>query len=466
MISFDLKKVSSIVNSTATNNIPNLQVSGISTDTRKLKKGDLFFALKGPNFDGHKFISKAKEKGAIGAVVEKSNLTDKEHFPLIPVNSPLTALGDLARWYRSQFKIPIVAITGSSGKTTTKDLLKSILSKSMNVLATEGNLNNHIGLPQMIFRLDLEYESAVFELGMNSPGEIYRLTEIAHPNIGIITNIGHAHLEFLETIEKVAEAKYELWKAMDNEGTAIVNLDDERITEIAERWKGKKITFSTSQEHADVLVNMLEIGKAGKTDCEIIIRNDSAFKLSLPLIGIHNLYNAAAAVAGAVALNIPAKQIALGLKSPSLTPLRSELLHFPPDKIIFNDAYNANPDSMEAALQCLAMMRGKRTSIAILGDMLELGSRSQDFHFDIGNLVAELKTDLLFTLGDLAKMYKEGAIKYGMKKANVFQCDSLEDILEKIVPFIKQSNLIILVKGSRSMKMEKIVEGLKKKFKQ
>lgn len=466
MIALPLHKISSIIESPFRILCAELTATGVSTDTRTLKKGDLFFALKGPNFDGHKFLTTAKNKGAVGAVVDEAMSVDCGDFPLLPVRSPLRALGDLAGWYRSQFKIPVVAITGSAGKTTTKDLLSSILARSRKVLATEGNLNNYIGLPQMIFRLDPEYGVAVLELGMNAPGQILRLAEISHPQVGVITNIGHAHLEFLETIEKVAEAKYELWKAMDNEGVAIVNLDDERIAELAERWSGEKITFSTTLEHADVLINLLETGANGKTECELLLRDEGALKLSLPLIGVHNLYNVAAAAAAALALKVPAKEIVEGLKAPNLTPMRSEIFHFPPNRVIYNDAYNANPDAMEAALQCLMMMKGERTTVAVLGDMLELGPQSKDFHFDIGSLVAELKIDYLFTLGQLAGLYARGAIESGMDKGKIFQCDSMENVMEKITPVIKNTDVIILVKGSRAMKMENIVVALKEKFKQ
>lgn len=466
MISFDLQTISSIINSSTAAKSSKVVASGISTDTRTLKRGDLFFALNGPNFDGHEFIPKAKSLGAVGAVIDVRKSIVEEDLPLLPVFSPLKALGDLAKWYRSQFKIPVVAITGSAGKTTTKDLLSSILSKSKKVLSTEGNLNNYIGLPQMIFKLDPEYDAAVLELGMNAAGEIFRLSEISNPQVGIITNIGRAHLEFLETIEKVAEAKYELWKEMDNEGIAVVNLDDERIAVLAERWSGEKITFSTSLEHADILVNLLEVGANGKTECELLIKNEGAIKLSLPLSGPHNLYNAAAAAAGAHALKASIDDIAAGLKAPNLTPMRSEILHFQPNRVIYNDVYNANPDAMEAALQCLSMMKGGRTTVAILGDMLELGSQSKDFHFDIGSLIAELKIDYLFTFGQLAKMYSRGALESGMDKGNIIQTESPEEIMEKIMPIIKNPNIIILVKGSRSMKMEKIVAALKEKFKQ
>ena len=466
MISLDLQRISSIIKSSAAPEGLKAVATGISTDTRTLKKGDLFFALKGQNFDSHEFLSTAKKKGAIGAVVDVAKCAEYKDFLLLPVSSPLNALGDLAKWYRSQFKIPVVAITGSAGKTTTKDLLSSILAKSRRVLGTAGNLNNYIGLPRMIFRLDPEYDVAVLELGMNAPGEIFRLAEISNPQVGVITNIGHAHLEFLETIERVAEAKYELWKAMDNDGVAIVNLDDKHITELAERWKGEKVTFSTTLEHADVLINLLETGVNGKTECELLIRNEGALKLSLPLIGPHNLYNAAAAAAAALALKASTKEISEGLKAPRLTPMRSELLHFPPNRVLYNDAYNANPDAMEAALQCLSMMRGERTTVAILGDMLELGPQSKDFHCDIGSLVAELKIDYLFTIGQLGRIYARGALESGMDKGKVFQCDSLESVIEKIAPVIKNPNIIILVKGSRSMKMENIVVALKEKFKQ
>lgn len=466
MISLDLQRIASIIKSTTTDKFTKVVATGISTDTRTLKKGDLFFALKGPKYDGHEFVSKAKALGAVGAVIDEIRSIDLKKFALLQVHSPIKALGDLAKWYKSQFKTPTVGITGSAGKTTTKDLLSSILSKSKNVLSTEGNLNNYIGLPQMIFRLNREYDFAVFELGMNRAGEILRLTQIANPQIGIITNIGHAHLEFLETIEKVAEAKYELWKAMDNKGVAIVNLDDEHITKLARRWSGEKITFSTSLDHADVLINLVEIGVKGKTDCELLIRNEGAIKLSLPLIGPHNLYNAAAAAAGALALKVSMEDIAEGLKSPNLTPMRSEILYFHPNRVIYNDAYNANPDAMEAALQCLSMMKGERKTVAILGDMLELGPPAKDFHFDIGSLIGELKIDYLFTFGELAKMYARGALATGMEKRNIFPSESIEEIMKKIITILKNPNIIILVKGSRSMKMEKIVDLLKEKFKQ
>ncbi|MFC2074692.1 UDP-N-acetylmuramoyl-tripeptide--D-alanyl-D-alanine ligase [Bdellovibrionota bacterium] len=463
---FPLSKIVEVIKAKWPGPLSTISITGISTDSRTVSPGDLFFALSGPTFDGHEFLEEAKEKGAIAAVVDKSRSFKFGEFPLLQVDSPLQALGDLAQWYRQQFDIPLIAITGSSGKTTTKDLLASILSVSQKNLATEGNLNNLIGVPITLFRLNPEIKTAVIEMGMNTRKEIFRLSKIAQPTIGLITNIGHAHLEFLETMEEVAEAKYELWDAMENQGTAIVNLDDERITKIASRWKGKTVTYSNNVEHADILVTVLETGKNGQTKCELCINGEGGIELSIPLIGTHNVYNAAAAAATAHALQTPIEDIREGLSKPQITKMRSELLHFSKERVIINDAYNANPNSMEAALQSLIMMRGTRQAVAILGDMFELGEQSEELHFDIGAFVAELKVDHLVTFGKLSKAIAEGALKYGFPKDRLFSCHELGEVMEVVSPLIHSPDTIFLVKGSRGMAMERIVEKMKKEIKE
>jgi len=457
-----LTKISEIIQGSAVTPFgPEIVATGVSTDTRTLKTGDLFFALTGPNFDGHKFLEDAKSRGAIGAVV--SSEQDIE-LSQISVQKPLKALGDFAHWYRRQFQIPVVAVTGSNGKTTTKDFLSSILSQSKKVLATEGNLNNLIGVPQMVFRLEQDFQVAIFELGMSIPGEIDRLTEIVSPEFGVITNIGHAHLEFMESIERVAEAKYELWKRMDHKGTAIINLDDPAVTKIAERWNGKSLTFSTSIEHADVVLNILTTDENGKSVCELLIRDLGKVEVSIPIIGFHNIYNAAAAAATAHAMKVPIKDIATGIRETKVTSMRSEVFIFSNDRTLINDAYNANPNSVEASLKSLSMMTAKKESVAILGDMLELGDRSEDLHIDVGNFVGEMKIDHLVTFGKLAKRIADGATQSGMPTEKVSRCSSVDEVLEVIAPLIEKSGMTLLVKGSRGMKMEEIVLKLKEQM--
>ncbi|HLB59762.1 MAG TPA: UDP-N-acetylmuramoyl-tripeptide--D-alanyl-D-alanine ligase [Bdellovibrionota bacterium] len=457
----DFATVAKILLSQTTISPGSIDVKGVSTDTRSLQRGDLFFALKGPHFDGHAFLTQAKNLGAAGAVVDQTVSIEISNFPLLRVKSPLTALGDLAHWYRKQFSVPVIAITGSNGKTTTKDLIASILSQSHKILATEGNLNNLIGVPRMLFRITPQTEYVVLEMGMNARGEIARLAQIAEPNIGVITNIGHAHLEFLETIEEVAEAKYELWKEMGNVGIAIVNLDDEQVGNIAERWSGEKITFSATLDQADVNLNLVSGAPLGKTSVELFLRKEGQVEIQLPLIGVHNVYNAAAAAAVAYALKIPLQEIAQGLPQAKITKWRSEFLEFPNDRILINDSYNANPTSMEAVLQNLAMLKGGRRTFAILGDMFELGAQAEDFHFDLGTLVAELKIDYLLTFGPLARHIAEGAIQSGMKKTNVISCQTVEETMKALISFLPPTHFMILVKGSRGMAMERIVEALK-----
>ncbi|MFA5072697.1 MAG: UDP-N-acetylmuramoyl-tripeptide--D-alanyl-D-alanine ligase [Nitrospirota bacterium] len=438
--------------------ITKMEIAGISIDSRNIKGGELFVALKGDRFDGHDFVPDAIQKGAWGALVDRTIFEEKfesigGYQNILPVDDTLTALQELARINRKKYSIPLIGITGSNGKTTTKEMLASILKQNGPVLKNEGNMNNHIGVPLTLMRLDASHKAAVVEMGMSAPGEIETLARIAGPTIGVITNIGPAHLEFLGTLEMIAHAKGELLERLSAEDTAVLNADDPRVGILKSKFTGRIIMFGIEQE-ADVRATNIKQKQ-----------NTFAFKLSvsgnttpvlLNTLGRHNIYNALAAAAAAHAAGMTLDAIKTGLEEFAPVAMRSEMKQLQ-GRIVFADYYNANPASMQAALATLMSLKKKGRSLAVLGDMLELGTSSPKEHAAIGQLVAELGIDVLITIGPLSKHLADGAIKAGMKKNQVFEAQTHAEAVALIQKHSRRGDAV-LVKGSRGMKMEKILE--------
>ena len=433
---------------------PEIAVTGGVIDSRKVKAGNLFFALRGEQTDGYRFIESALDAGASAAVVSRSKFdaAETDRGPLIWVDAPDLAMGDLARFYRRRFDIPIVAITGSNGKTTTKDMAAAVLSTRYEVLETEGNLNTRLGVPMTLFRLTEAHDVAVIEMGISEHHGLTYLCEIADPTIGVITNIGPTHLKFLGSVEGVAQAKGELLEYLDESSMTILNFDDLYLPK--ERAKGRLLGFGidkTCQFRGEGLV----LDQGG---CGCFSLQGRIFSLSIP--GRHNVYNALAATAIGAALEVPLEDAAAALKTFSPTELRSQLTRHN-DVRLLNDSYNANPASMRAALATLTELEpesgGRR--IAVLGDMRELGETEVVAHQDLGREVADAGVDVLYAFGALAETMTAAAVDGGMKTDRVEAFTDKQELAASLEALIGPGD-VVLVKGSRGVALEEVVELL------
>lgn len=441
---------------------PQHRVKGVSTDSRVIKAGELFIALTGERFDGHQFINDTLERGASALMVKRGfQLQDfslsKKDIPLIQVEDTLKALGDLACFWMQQNRATVVAITGSNGKTTTREMVATILERSYQVLKPEHNWNNLIGLPLTLLRLKPHHQIAILEMGMNRKGEIKRLSQIAKPRIGIITNISPVHLHYLKTLKGVAKAKGELFESLTSENFAVINTDDPLIVELAKQCPAQKITFgintpaqvtATDISPSDYSTNHFTLSVDGKN-----------IPLTLKIPGIHNIYNALAATSLATLFKLTLEEIKAGLERYTAFPARMEIITISKNMHIINDTYNANPKSMENALRTLAHLKGKGRAIAVLGDMLELGEASVDLHQQVGSLIKVLDLDEVFLVGTYAEAIAESACGQGMVEGKIHIGKNHEEIAQQLIRKVKEDDWI-LIKGSREMKMEEILEQL------
>ncbi|MBP9012346.1 MAG: UDP-N-acetylmuramoyl-tripeptide--D-alanyl-D-alanine ligase [Smithella sp.] len=434
---------------------------GISTDSRLIQKGNLFVALKGEKFDGHDFIETAIKEGVSGLLIQDEGKVPRgkatKKVAVIKVADTLFSLGELAHYWRKKFSIPVIGLTGSSGKTTTKEMIAAVTDGVKKTLKTEGNLNNLIGLPQTILRLTDEDELAILEMGTNTRGEIRRLTQIANPDIGLITNIGPAHLAGFGSMAVVRDEKSDLFFNMSPSGTAVINLDDALITESAEQWKGKKITFSMSP-NADVTVKDIEKNGARGMRFNLII-GDQTQKTEIKIVGLHHVHNAMAAAATAFAAGVDIRTISEGLGSFRPFSGRMEIIKLRNGAFLIDDSYNANPASVREALMSLKDLKSNHNAYVFLGDMLELGDQSEEMHRKIGMLMATIGVHALFLKGDFAGVTAAGAREGGLSPDNIFFLLEQDSGVGYLKERLKKGDWI-LVKGSRGMKMEKIVSQI------
>lgn len=435
----------------------NIEITGISTDTRSIKKSDLFIPLKGYKFDGHSFIKGAEKSGAIAALWHKSMpIPQNINIPLIIVSDTLLSLQKLAKYYREKINPKIVGVTGSNGKTTTKDLISAILSSEFNVHKTKGNLNNHIGVPLTLLSMSETTEVAVIEMGMSDLGEIEVLSQIAQPDIVVITNIGESHLEYLKNRENIAKAKLEILTGLKENGWAIFNGDEplirKQLSEINRPFKLHWVGMNKRNDVYPLAINFQDMDQTNFVDNE----HNEYF---MPLLGSHNVHNALIAIEVGKVLGVPYNQIEIGLSNLQLTGMRLEKIKANNGSMILNDAYNASPSSMKANLQLLSSFERYNQKIAVLGDMLELGEAEEEYHRKIGQFCAELGIDQLITTGKLGKWIADGAKIYGMKEKNVYHIDNIDEI-PKLILQHSGPDTVILVKGSRGIKLEKVVEKL------
>lgn len=427
----------------------------VSTDSRILTEGSLFVAIRGENFDGHRFIDEAFKKGA-SIVISEEEYPAKEGSAVIVVDDTVKALGELAKNYIKTFDITVIGITGSVGKTTTKEMIAQVLSTQYNVHKTMGNFNNHIGLPLSVLSLNRQHSVAVFEMGMSAMGEIDYLSRIIQPDIGVITNIGISHIEKLGSRQNILRAKLEIINGMKEHGVLILNGDDELLSGL-EGLLPMPVIFYGINENCNVQGYSIEsMGEKG-VRFSVNIRNRDV-DIFLPVPGIHNVSDALAAIACAVELGITEENIQKGLVQYSSEKMRLNIVDYGNIKVI-NDAYNAAPSSSIAALSVLREVAGSRRSIAVLGDMMELGEYSGEAHRNVGARVAHEKIDYLVAVGELARDYVSGAIEAGMDKNHIIYIPDAESATVSLKQLI-QPHDVVLFKGSRGMHLDRIIERI------
>src|SRR5216117_874984 len=426
-------------------------IDKISTDSRAVKRGELFVALRGENFDGHNFVESAAKAGAAGAVVD-SNWKGKvpENFALIRVKDTLQAYQKLAANYRKSLSLKVVAITGSNGKTSTKDFAAAVLARCFRVTRTEGNFNNHVGLPRTILEATSRDEIGVWEIGMNHPGEIAALAKLAAPDVAIITNIGVAHIEFIGSREKIAEEKGALAEAVGTKGTVILNSDDSFSRSIALRARGKVVLAGTSAG----TIRASEINQTESGTDFTITEGAHRCRALVYVPGVHMVQNALLAVAAGRVFGVSLEDCAAGLAAAPLAKARLQIKQIGGVEFI-DDSYNANPDSMKAALRTLAELPADGKRIAVLGEMKELGAESERGHREVGETAAALKIDQLIAIGDVAAAIADAARHAGMRKTTVVNSTSeAADLLRETAA----PGDLILIKGSRAARTEEVIE--------
>lgn len=451
MEDLSLKEIARYINGELLNLEGDILISGISTDSRKIMDGDLFVALKGKNFDGNDYVEECLNKGAVAAVVTR-RIEGKKPMVLVP--DGLSALKEIAKYYKNRFNIPVVAVTGSTGKTSTKELIASVLQERYRVHKTYKNFNNEIGLPLTIFELENCHDISVLEMGMNNPGEIQRLAEIGRPDVSVITNIGTAHIENLGSRENILKAKLEITSFFNEKSLLVVNEDDDYLSTI----KDKAYTVKRVSTKGNGDYNAYDIHNFGEKGIEFkcIYRGEEhQFKILVP--GMHNVYNALASIAVGDRFDLSPEDIKEGLLNFKSVNQRMDVIAFNNGIKIINDCYNANLDSMKAALDVLSDLKCDR-KIAVLGDMFELGEFSIEAHKQVGRYSQE-KCNMLIAVGkDSIHMHSEAE-----KKIQSYHFNTREEACQLLRNVIKPGDAI-LVKASRGMSMEHIVNFLVSEF--
>ena len=458
MPSLDAEFVSRALSADLSGSPPAAPFTGVGADSRQVEPGSLFVALTGPRFDGHDYVEAALEAGAAGALVRTGfSLPDRPWACLIQVADTTRALGDLAGAWRREQSALVAAVTGSNGKTTTKEMLAAILGQRHRVLKNRGNFNNQIGLPLTLLQLDGGHSACVVEMGMNAAGEIARLTEIAAPEVGVVTNVGPAHLGPLGSLKAVAAAKAELFQGLSPSSTAVINADDPLLSPWARRLKCRTVTFGLAPR---AQVSAREITPRGMgQEFKLVLPQGEGVLVRLPAPGQHNLLNALAAVATAWALGQGARAMADGLAA--FTPIPGRLTPRPglAGCQVLDDTYNANPASVAAGLATLAALAGERQPVLVLGDMKELGPTSAKLHRQAGLAAAQAGCALVLALGPQASQVAQGAQEGGLAPGQALAFAELEDLLDELRQRLTGRELV-LVKGSRSMGMERVVAAL------
>lgn len=433
------------------------RIKGVSIDSRSIIPGEVFFAIRGQRYDGHAFVDQALERGGAAAVVSRDwasrTSQTKLSAPLIAVSDPIRALQDLAGYYRRKFPVTLIGITGTNGKTTTKDMVAAVLSVSFPTMKTEGNFNNHIGVPLTLFRLSSKDQMAVVEMGMSGPGEIRRSAQISLPRLGLVTNIGPAHLQQLKSLEEITKAKFELLEMLPPEGRVFLNYDDKRLMAQSVIPRSRVVTFGMGED-ADYRAIGVRICDGLRTDFQV----GGLGEFQINALGRHNVYNALAAIAvgNELGLSVPLIRQALGRFSPS--SMRMEKVKIG-ELVILNDAYNANPASMRAAMEVLAGLEVGVRKIAVLGEMLELGREGPQAHRELGHLVARSGIDRLVTVGKLAEGIAQGALQGSFESRRIIHCADAGQAAKRLKRLLQPGDLVLL-KASRAVHLEEILPVL------
>lgn len=440
-----LKEVASVLR--CCTHVPDVLVKGWSTDTREVRPGELFFALRGPRHDGHDFVEEAFRKGAVAAVVER---------PLgggvcLVVPSVLEALQQLANYARRRWGRVVVAVTGSAGKTTTKEAVAAVLGTRGPVGKSYGNYNNHIGVPLSLLRVPEEAWATVLELGMNHAGEIRQLTRIAEPQVGVVTLVGYAHIEHFDSVDAIALAKRELIEELGPDGLAVLNADDSRVSAFRQVHRGRCVTFGFS-DNADVHADQYEVTREGT---RFHVRGEGWVETRL--LGRFAVRNLLAALAVGLEFGIPFGQAAQSLRELPLPPMRGERLEWRGATLI-NDCYNSNPDAVNAMLELLGELPARRR-IAVLGEMLELGRWSETLHRQVGHWVVQRKVDLLLGVAGAARWIVEEAVRSGLNAASAWFVETPEEAGTLLRQLIEPGDLVLL-KASRGVRLERAIEAL------
>ncbi|MGN0376315.1 MAG: UDP-N-acetylmuramoyl-tripeptide--D-alanyl-D-alanine ligase [Suilimivivens sp.] len=427
------------------------EASCVVIDSRKIEKDGVFIATRGERVDGHDFIPQVAEKGALAVVCEKR--PEGCDIPYILVKDSFQALKDLAEFYRQQLSIPVIGITGSVGKTSTKEMIASVLSEKFCILKTEGNFNNEVGLPLTVLRIRKEHEAAVLEMGISNFGEMHRLSKIARPDICVMTNIGQCHLENLGSREGILKAKSEIFDYMNPEGYIFVNGDDDMLLRVKGKGSHSPVHFGLNPVNEVFASDVMNRGLLGSH--AVIHMGLSVFPVEIPLPGVHMVNNALAAAAVGNCLGLTKEQIQAGISKVEAVGGRSHVMSLPSYTVI-DDCYNANPVSMKAAIDLLTMALGRK--VAILGDMFELGEREKELHAEVGAYAMEKEIDTMICVGELSEFMYKAACRVN-KKSEVHYFATREEMLASLKKILKPGDSI-LVKASHSMQFEKVVEFL------
>ncbi|PEP59619.1 MULTISPECIES: UDP-N-acetylmuramoyl-tripeptide--D-alanyl-D-alanine ligase [Bacillus] len=435
----------------------NETVQGVSIDTRKITTGNLYIPIQGDRFDGHSFVEKAIENGAVATLWKKNVQNPPVNIPVIFVEDTLEALQTLAKSYRDQLDVKVIGVTGSNGKTSTKDIVTSLLATKFKVQKTEGNFNNHIGLPLTILSLEENTEMAVLEMGMSSRGEIEFLSKLARPNAAIITNIGEAHLMDLGSRDAIAEAKLEIVTGLQDGGVFVYNGDEPLLTNRVPSMNlaAETITFGDARanNYYPTSVTLQATGTYFK------MNQDENIAFYLPVLGKHNVYNTLASMAIAKYFGVTWEEMKQGLVTLQMTGMRMEIVKTENGLTIINDAYNASPTAMEAAFHLMNGLDGFSKKIIVLGDMLELGDQEVQFHYEVGKLIDPARISYVFTYGRLGAQIAEGAkINFPNERVKVY--DNKEELVKNLQEVVDVKD-VVLVKASRGMKLEEVITMLK-----
>ena len=424
---------------------------GYSIDSRSVGPGELFFAVKGERLDGHDFVGAALDRGAVAAVVRKDQL---RRFPgnikLLPVDDTLIALQTLATAVRKLWGKLLIGVTGSAGKTTTKEAIAQVLASKFRVLKSEGNFNNHFGLPLMLLKLEPEHDLAVIEMGMSHAGEIRALAKIAHPDTGVVTNVAPVHLEFFDSLAGIARAKYELIESLPSAGTAVLNADDEYVSQFGRDFRGRVIKYGTTAA-ADVSAQNLQSKGADGSEFDVVVAGTREHA-HLPLVGEHNVLNALAAVAVSIACGIKASDAIAALATLKPAEQRGQVLQLGNITVI-NDCYNSNPKALKAMVDALCAMKAARR-IVVAGEMLELGPAGEALHRESGTHMGEKKIDVLIGVRGLAHALVDGAKQAGTRAEFVATPEEAGEWLARET----RAGDVVLMKASRGVKLERALE--------